>query len=310
MAKTDLCTYSELSILEKYKGEKTEFLKNSDKNIKHPHNTFQGSTLGKDKLKSLASFLNFLLNAIFALVGEKVCLVEIGAGYGDNGKLYSHISAKYCLQAIVTDLVFNPFINSIKRLPCMPEFTYPTPKNPQQARELEISKQRKIAEWQKKRNEEVGYSIETDFPIITSKMDVFGVLEKIKATPSLKNIVLFICCPAPSYNPEEGFTDTNISFDWIALMESLSIDSIKYVIIVRYFDDRTSYADGTENLYERLQQMTAEKKLFTDEKIWHLVFNEKFAKYYHIDIAGEEYSKWRRVLCFSKNKEDYLHFTR
>lgn len=302
--------HSKLSTLEEYEIEKRIFKTETEKHMKNPHNTFQYSTLGKDKVKALGISLNCLLNIIFTLICEKVYLVEIGAGCGDNGKLYSYISGKYCLQAIVTDLVFSPFINSIKRLPSMPEFTFSTPKNSQQARELEISKQRKITEWKTKREKELGNSIETDFPIITSQMDVFGVLEKIKATPSLKNVVLFICCPTPSYNPEKGFTDTSISFDWITLMESLSIDSIKYVIMVRYFDDRTSYVDGTHNLYERLKKMSTEKKQFPDEKIWHIVLNKKFAKYYHNDRSGQEYSNWRRILCFSKNKEDFPHFTK
>lgn len=268
-----------------------EFTK-SPKFRSHDSNNLSGynsCTLGNDhEIPFVGRVLEYVLSKLSVMSGlsanEKFKVVEIGAGTGKTTPgIVSAMTNRFCDLCILTDPLYKPIDNFVPRkdMPATITQGLTNPKTYQQSKEFERAIEKRQNKWKSDKEERLrrSGSFESPFRIISeSDMDVFDVISKIKCS-RLNNSILFICCPPPFKG--------HISTDLISLMESIDVEEIKYVIIVRH---ETGYLDGTENFSDHVNMLSQLGH-------WYNIYSHQVCSY----IFTSTY--WRRMYVFSRNKK-------
>lgn len=214
--------------------------------------------------------------------GEKFVIVEIGAGTGESTPgIVSTMTNRFCDLWISTDPLYKPFDNFVPRedMPATITQGLTNPKTFQQSKEFERAIEKRQNKWKSDKEARLrrSGSSESPFRIISeTNVGVFDAISKIKLS-HLNNSILFICCPPPF----EGY----ISTDLISLMESIDVEEIKYVIIVRH---ETGHMDGTNNFSDHVNMLSQLGH-------WYNIYSCRVCSY----IFTSTY--WRRMYVFSRN---------
>ena len=228
------------------------------------------STLFDSNGKIVGEVLNQVLKNIYQK--NKFTIIEIGAGTGTPGKkMIPKISAKYCKKMILTDLFHTPFGNYVK-------MQHPPRKLQNEKTKLEHWKSEKKDRLRRLR------ASESNFPVISQGgIGIFEVLQKIK-NENIENAILFIQCPPP-------FED-EISIDLIALMESIKITQIQYVIILRH---ETCHLDGTVDFFDYA-------KVLSKLDMWNMALYYRTVYYFFGSMYNADSIYWRTMFVFSRTK--------
>lgn len=240
-----------------------------------------GSTLG-NKLETtfVGQTLEYVLSRLFT--GEKFKIVEIGAGTGEaTPGIMSTMTSQFCDLFILTDPIYKPFDKFVPResMPATITQGLTNPKTYQQSKEFERAIEKRQNKWKSDKEMRLrrSGSYESPFRIISeTNVGIFDAISKIKCS-HLNNSILFICCPPPF----EGY----ISTDLISLMESIDVEEIKYVIIVRH---ETEHLDGSLYFHQHVNMLSQFGH-------WYNVYSQRVCSY----IFRSTY--WRRMYVFSRN---------
>ena len=253
----------QIEYLKQYKQKVKTFCKLSTES--HEHNTFT-----EDHMSTLTDIgfyiLGDALRHITSAFDDESTLVEVGAGTG--------IGAKYMLAGLFGE-------------------KYPTPCISINIRDSD--KKAKISKYIYTDPFNILVDVPPQYkkkiPIQWSKADIFNVINKIQNDPTITNAILLVVCPPPIHNDRhsrygEGISESIISTDVIALVESVKCSKIKHVMIVRYNDCPRSDLDGTHNFHS-----------------YHIPLLKKFNKWHirddfliPIDTYGNGYDYYSRCL--------------
>lgn len=276
-----------------YHEKRDEFIEftKSPKFRTHDSNDLSGynsCTLGNDhETPFVGRVLESVLSRLKVMSGlsdtEKFVVVEIGAGTGESTPgIVSAMTNRFCGLWISTDPIYKPFGNFVPRedMPATITQGLTNPKTYRQAEEFKQAIEKRQNKW--KSDKEVRLrrsgSYESPFRIISeTNVGVFDAILKIKRS-HMNNSILFICCPPPF----EG----HISTDLISLMESIDVEEIKYVIIVRH---ETRRMDGTDNFSDHANMLS-------QLGYWYNIYSQRVCSYM---FSGTAY--WRRMYVFSRN---------
>lgn len=239
--------------------EQTEYLKQYQQKVEtfyklstesHEHNTFT-----EDHMSTLTNtgfyILGNALRRITSTFDDESTLVEVGAGTG--------FGAEYMMAGLFGEKYPNSYITidvgeSDKKAK-ISKYIYTDPFNvlvgvPPQYKEK--------------------------IPVQWSKADIFSVINKIQNDQTIKNAILLVVCPPPIHDDRrchdgEDISESIVSTDVIALVESVKCSKIKHVMIVRYDDHGREDLDGTSNFHS-----------------YHIPLLRRFNKWYMHDLIPIE----------------------
>lgn len=261
----------------------------------------------KQNLRNVSIVLALVIENLPRLEnGEKYKIIDVGAGIGDYTKyLVSKINHKIVLKWISTDafhqggnfssVVDLDFFKNEEK----PDFSYGLKKSKQknlkQEQEHSIVIANRKEKWLKDTKLKQNKIIEkyksrglfpSPIPVIFAKMNAFEVVNKISAE-NIDNSILFLACPNPT---------SSISTDLILLMETINVDQVKYIIMIRTSGNQ-SRLDGTPTFFDDF-------KTLKQNSIWNIVFHKKQITTY--DVSFRNY--YRDLFVFSKtNKQIHLN---